>query len=136
MQTIDYERQEKLRVEKLFATKHRNGFKSKTDFTDWYLTTLRKQNYSCYYCDTSIFDINRLIDLKKLRERKIGYGWRGRVLEIDKKENVKGYNSENCVLSCYYCNNDKSYTLDSEDYKEYFGRNRSEYFKILIRNEE
>jgi hypothetical protein len=135
METYEYEQKEKSRVENLFSTKHKNGFKTKEDFSDWYILTLRKQNYCCYYCETSIFDINRLIDDKKLKERKIGYGWRGRVLEIDRKTNGKGYNSDNCVLSCYYCNNDKSYTLDSEDYKMYFGENRSKYFKSIIKNE-
>jgi hypothetical protein len=69
-----------------------------------------------------------LIDSKKLKTRKTKYGCRGPVLEIDKKENDRGYYPDNCVLACYYCNNDKSYITDSDDYKVNFGGNRKRYF--------
>lgn len=59
-----------------------------------------------------------------------GEGRRGPVLEIDKNDET--YVPENCVLSCYYCNNDKSYTSSKEDYKVYFGKNRHQYFKTLL----
>jgi len=57
-------------------------------------------------------------------------GRRGPVLEIDKNDDT--YVPKNCVLSCYYCNNDKSYTSSKEDYKDYFGKNRHQYFKTLL----
>ena len=41
---------------------------------------------------------------------------RGGKLEVDRKDNKKGYNEENCVLSCAICNNDKS---DKFTYKEF-----------------
>ena len=124
---------EKERVKKLYTTKkHKPGFKTNEDFVNWYVIKILNQNFKCYYCKTSIFDINKLIDAKKLKTRKTGYGKRGNVLEIDKKINETGYNPDNCVLSCYYCNNDKSYILDSEEYKKHFGKNRKKYFRKLL----
>lgn len=134
MTTDNYLLQEGARVDKLFAAKHRAGFDTKREFTEWFLSAMKHQRFCCYYCNTSIFDIQDLIKQGKLKSRKTGYGERGPILEIDKKDNAKGYHPDNCVLSCYYCNNDKSYTLDAEVYKEYFGVNRNRYFKILLGN--
>jgi hypothetical protein len=52
------------------------------------------------------------------------------VLEIDK--NVNTYSTDTCVMSCYYCNNDKNYTLEKEEYKKYFCEDRKKYFKKLL----
>lgn len=122
------------RLEKLCGTKHKKGFGSKDKFVQWALAQLKEQKYSCYYCETSIFNIKALIECKKLKTRKTGHGVRGPVLEVDKKSNGLGYSPTNCVFSCYYCNNDKSYTMDSEDYKEHFGLNRKKYFDNLIKS--
>ena len=127
----EFLRNEKVRIGKLYSTKHRKGFSNKDEFAKWFENTIKSQNFKCYYCDTSIFDIRSLIDQEKLKTRKIGYGTRGPNLEIDRKINSNGYTKENCVLSCYYCNNDKSYILDSEVYKKYFGENRKKYFEYL-----
>lgn len=130
----DFIKQEKERISKLFSTKHKPGFQSQTDLANWYERQIKKQKFKCYYCDTSIFDICSLIEINKIKTRRIRFGVRGPVLEIDKKINGNGYTPDNCVLSCYYCNNDKSYTLDSEDYKEHFGKNRNKYFEYLKNN--
>jgi hypothetical protein len=122
---------EQEQVLKLFSSKHKTGFNDKMEFAEWFTSRLEKQNFSCYYCETSILEIRSLIDNGLLKTRKTGYGWRGPVLEVDKRSNHLGYNPENCVLSCYYCNNDKSYTLDSEAYKRFFGPNRKVFFKYL-----
>ena len=103
-------------------------------FCAWYKNQLQTQDFRCHYCETSIFDINRLIDAGKLKTRKTGYGVRGRTLEIDKKENDLGYIEMNCVLSCYYCNNDKSYIFDDETYKQFFGPAKRKYFESLLKN--
>jgi len=127
----EFLKNEKLRMGKLYSKKHRKGFPSKDEFVKWFENTIKSQNFKCYYCDTSIFDIRLLIDQEKLKTRKIRYGARGRNFEIDRKINSDGYTKKNCVLSCYYCNNDKSYTLDSKDYKKHFGENRKKYFEYL-----
>jgi 5-methylcytosine-specific restriction endonuclease McrA len=130
--TDEYEQDELIRVRKLYGSRHKKGFVSKDDLANWFIKKLDDQEFCCFYCDTSIFDLKKLIKDKKLKTRKTGYGERGPVLEIDKKENGLGYARENCVLACYYCNNDKSYVSDWEEYKTCFGGNRHEYFKSLI----
>ncbi len=130
----EYLEKEKLRVSKLYKEKHRNGFITKETFVDWYIKQIQKQDFKCYYCETSIFYMIKLIESNYLKARKIGYGVRGKVLEIDKKVNENGYNPENCVLACYYCNNDKSYTIESDEYKKYFGNNRKKYFENLLKS--
>lgn len=135
METVSKEQfviQELQRVAKLFGIKYRVGFPTKEAFTTWYVNQLQKQDFNCYYCDTSIFDIRKLINRNKLLTRKTGYGVRGPILEIDKMINAEGYLPANCVLSCYYCNNDKSYTLNSVDYKKFFGPTRKAFFEHLL----
>jgi hypothetical protein len=126
-------RAEEARVLKLYnSSKHKAGFINKKNFANWFLGRLEKQNFCCFYCETSIIDIKELISKKLLKTRKTGYGFRGPVLEIDKMVNDMGYNPQNCVLSCYYCNNDKSYILHSSVYKIHFGANRKRYFDSLL----
>ena len=128
----DFLKNEKVRIGKLYSTKkHGKGFSNKDEFVRWFENTIKAQDFKCYYCDTSIFDIRSLINQDKLKTRKIGYGTRGPNLEIDRKINSNGYTKENCVLSCYYCNNDKSYIFDSKAYKKYFGESRKKYFEYL-----
>ena len=128
----DFLKNEKVRIGKLFSRKkHGKGFLNKYEFVKWFENTIKAQDFKCYYCDTSILDIRLLIKQGKLKIRRIGYGARGPILEIDRKTNSKGYTKDNCVLSCYYCNNDKSYILNSEVYKKYFGENRKIFFEYL-----
>ena len=130
--------QEYLNIEYARAKKNlyksdRKAFGSAEKLAVWFVEKLKHQNFKCFYCETSIFDINKLIDAGLLKTRAVrGEGRRGPVLEIDKNDNT--YIPENCVLSCYYCNNDKSYTSSKEDYKEYFGNNRHKYIKTLLYN--
>lgn len=123
---IEYERAKK----NLFKS-GRKSFGSSIQLAEWFVQKLKDQDFRCFYCETSIFDINRLIEVGKLKTRAVrGGGCRGPVLEIDKNDDT--YIPENCVLSCYYCNNDKSYTSTMQDYKQYFGVNRNRYFKELL----
>jgi hypothetical protein len=121
---------QRIRVKKLYAAKH-IGFGDAASLAHWYVEQLQRQHCKCFYCDTSIHDINKLIAANLLKTRSVkGTGKRGPVLEIDKQGN--GYNKKECVLACYYCNNDKSYTCSKEDYKKYFGPNRKQYFILLM----
>ncbi len=129
----DYLQAERERVAKLYTTKHKKGFPTKYSFVDWYSKQIQSQHYSCYYCETSIIDIKSLIKMDKLKTRKTRYGVRGPVLEINRKINCNGYSPDNCVLSCYYCNNDKSYITDGDDYQINFGGNRKRYFCMLMK---
>ena len=127
-----YKIEEYDRVRKNLYTDERRIFGTKNDLAAWFIQQLKKQNYCCYYCETSIFLIKKLIANKLLKTRNTrGEGKRGPVLEIDKNDDT--YIPGNCVLSCYYCNNDKSYISAKEDYKKYFGENRKKYFEELIK---
>jgi len=74
----EFLKSEKVRIGKLYSKKHRKGFPSKDEFVKWFESTIKAQDFKCYYCDTSIFDIRLLIDQEKLKTRKIRYGARGR----------------------------------------------------------
>jgi len=131
MNQQEYIKQEFARAKKNLYKSERKTFGSADKLAAWFVEKLKSQKFSCFYCETSIFDINKLIDAGLLKTRAVrGEGRRGPVLEIDKNDDT--YVPENCVLSCYYCNNDKSYTSSKEDYKGYFGKNRRQYFKTLL----
>ena len=122
---------QRVRVQKLYAQKH-TAFGSAAAFANWFVEQLKEYECKCFYCDSSIHDINKLIDEGLLKARSVrGNGKRGPVLEIDKQEN--GYCIDECVLACYYCNNDKSYTCSKDNYKKYFGPNRKLYFDSLLK---
>ncbi|MFZ6011924.1 MAG: hypothetical protein ACOYXT_16400 [Bacteroidota bacterium] len=133
MKIDSFIKKEKARFKKLCSKKRQTGFGSTSKFVEWATNALISQKFGCYYCNTSIFDIKLLINKSKLKRRKIGHGFRGPVLEVDKMRNSLGYSAKNCVLSCHYCNNDKSYTTDSTDYKTHFGKNRRKYLKTLLK---
>jgi hypothetical protein len=129
---IDYESyytQERKRVAKNYNKAKHKGIDNRNDFADWFIGQLKAHNCQCHYCETSIHDIERLINSGLLKQRKTGFGYRGKILEIDKNDD--DYTKHKCVLSCYYCNNDKSYTSEKDEYKEHFGANRYFYFKKL-----
>ncbi len=127
-----YFEEQRKRVEKLYNGKKHSNFRNRKKFAIWYVEQLKKYECKCYYCETSIHDIVNLIEKGSLKTRAVrGNGSRGSVLEIDKSNNT--YSKDTCVLACYYCNNDKSYTLDKEEYKKYFGKNRKKYFQILLK---
>ena len=133
MNHIEFQELERKRVLKLYSQKKHAAFGSKKLLADWFCKKLKEQRAKCYYCNTSIHDINRLIDAGKLRTRKVrNAGVRGKSLEIDKINNKDGYGDTNNVLACYYCNNDKSYTIDGADYKKHFGQNREKYHQFLL----
>ena len=49
-------------------------------------------------------------------------------LNADKTNNAESH----IVLACYYCNNDKSNTIEPEIFKKFFGKQKSISFKDLI----
>ncbi|MBA7587177.1 hypothetical protein ES695_02990 [Candidatus Atribacteria bacterium 1244-E10-H5-B2] len=46
------------------------------------------------------------------------YKGRGKILELERKDNEKGYSEKNCVLACAICNNAKSNKFTCEEFKE------------------
>lgn len=126
---------ETLRIEKYYKTNESKllGFESKERFIDWYLHELYFHQCSCHYCGIKIYELRNLIERGIIRGRKVSNGGiRGLNFEIDRKNPFDEYNERNCVLSCYYCNNDKSNTFDYEIYKEVLGPARGLAWNNLI----
>jgi len=102
----------------------KSGFANLEDFLAWY----HDQNKICHYCGLSEEESQALVMngflLSKRFPQKgvIGRGTsRGTWLEIDRKNPALNYSRENCVLSCYFCNNDKSDIFSAEEYKQFIG---------------
>lgn len=118
----------------------KNGFDSFQDFLDWYKKQENKEGEKCcYYCGLTEEESQRIVMEGKLesnrfpKDGKIEKGKnRGVWLEIDRDKPKGDYSKDNCVLACYFCNNDKSDVFKSA--KEYikFKKNRLEYLKKLL----
>lgn len=112
------------RVDKYKSKKNAELFKKK----------LTKQELCCYFCNIDIRDIQSLIKNNIIYPRKRGnHGYSGMHFEIEHLDADKANdNSNNIVLACYYCNNDKSNTIEPEIFKDFFGKRKGEAFKCLI----
>ena len=109
------------------------GFGGRHHFADWYLHELYIHENKCHYCNTDILDIRRLINAGIIGGRKVsGGGLRGPNVEVDRKDPFGIYNNANCVLSCYYCNNDKSNTFDYETYLNIIGPSKHQALLRLL----
>jgi hypothetical protein len=109
------------------------GFGGVQEFIKWYLNELDNNRHTCHYCNTDILEIRQLINDGVISGRAVSNsGLRGPNLEIDRKDPFALYDHQNCVLSCYYCNNDKSNTFSYDIYKKIFGSLRRESWVELI----
>jgi hypothetical protein len=105
---------------------------SKKEFLNWYTENI---NLGCYYCGLEIETQIRIIESGKLSSNrfftyKYKYksgleknGTRGKSFEVDRKNPKGPYSSSNCVLSCYFCNNDKSDVFKESQYFNFIGAN-------------
>lgn len=103
---------------------------SKKEFLKWYI---ENSKLGCYYCgleietqtqliENGILNSNRFFNFKY--ENKNGvekYGTRGKSFEVDRKNPKGPYSSDNCVLCCYFCNNDKSDVFTELQYCAFIG---------------
>lgn len=69
---------------------------------------------NCSYCNITIEQIEQLADKKKLFKKSLR-GWR---LEIDRLNSNLEYTYDNCVMSCYWCNNAKTDEFTEKEFKE------------------
>lgn len=100
-------------------------FKNFNHFYKWYRTQYEIQEGKCYYCKTDEKVIANLFE-KKFQNRK--RTTRGKHLEIERRDATDNlYNEENCVLACYFCNNDKSDIFEENEYLEYL-KDRKGFF--------
>lgn len=68
---------------------------------------------TCAYCGITIDEVTELANNQKLFKKN----YRGWSLEIDRKDSNKEYYPENCVMSCYWCNNAKTDEFTYEEFK-------------------
>jgi len=115
------------RIRQLYNNKKGADFKFNDfkEFYDWYLKQYDKQNGCCYYCKSDEKIISTLFEKKYTNIKRTT---RGKHLEVERRDsNVNEYNSKNCVLACYFCNNDKSDIFSEEEYFEYL-KDRKSFF--------
>lgn len=114
------------------SKKHSLGFISSNSLAEWWISQLKAQEGCCSYCNTPIELIRKLITNKLLSGRKVkGEGIRGPYLELERMVPEAGYSPTNCVLICYYCNNDKSNVYSYEEYKEFLAPAKKKHFMYL-----
>ena len=111
-----------------------NDFESAQDFFNWYLSQEKK----CAYCKISEEEVRFIVINGALKSKRFPENGilkqgkaRGYYLEVDRKNPDKGYSKDNCVLACYFCNNDKSDVFDYYSYQKFFQR-RKEFLQELI----
>ena len=113
----------------------RNEFRSFDDFSDWY----QEQGKVCHFCGLLEAELQELVLTGKVQSKRfpengqISWGRaRGVWLEIDRLDWSDSYSRDNCVLSCYFCTNDKSDVFDGRTYVLFF-QNRAGYLRNLLK---
>lgn len=131
---LDTERKDEItqikRIRALYHNKKSLEYFDLQDFSDfnafykWHQNQYKKQDGKCYYCKTDEKVIATLFE-KKYKDRKRTN--RGSHLEIERKDSLQNkYDRANCVLACYFCNNDKSDIFNEQEYLEYL-KNRNTF---------
>lgn len=129
---LDIERKHEIQIIKRIRTLYHNkvnldgfGFESFLSFYNWYKNQYNTQNGKCYYCKTDEKVIATLFEKKFINRKRTT---RGKHLEVERRDSTDNlYNLENCVLACYFCNNDKSDIFNESEYLEYL-RDRTSFF--------
>lgn len=115
---------------------NKSEFESFEDFKEWH-----SQEKVCHYCGLTEVDSQEIVHKGILTSNRFPFNGffargvnRGYWLEIDRKQPKGKYSRENCVLSCYFCNNDKSDVFTETQYIE-FKKDRVGFLKGLLKNE-
>jgi len=127
-------------IEKLksnFSQRKQMGLNSFDDFED-FLNWHNEQKKECFYCGLKEQEMQEIVMKGILKSNRfpqngiIGRGQsRGVWLEVDRLKPKENYSRANCVLCCYFCNNDKSDVFEGNEYKK-FMENRVEYLRQKI----
>jgi hypothetical protein len=138
MSTFNYNPKSERQLKNWFSAKKKKSkisFKVFEDFKEWY----DNQDKKCHYCGLTEQESQELVMTGKLKSKRFPENGalkrgknRGIFLEIDRKDSNKNYSKDNCVLACYFCNNDKSDLFDAEEYKKFF-QDRANYLKKIIK---
>ena len=113
------------RIKRLYNSDRKEGFKSLRDFYVWFI----EQGDSCHYCGVKESIVTFLFSQGILKSKRL----RGKYFEIDRKDPNGSYTKENCVLTCYFCNNDKSDIFDYFQYTQITKRGRKELLEEMYR---
>jgi len=112
----------------------KDGFGSLNEFIMWYSA----QDKKCHYCEIEEKTVQELVCSGYLVSKRFPSDHRltrgrsrGVWLELDRKNPLGLYSEENCVLCCYFCNNDKSDIFTEEEYRS-FRNNRDTYLNELL----
>jgi hypothetical protein len=121
-----------------FNRRKREGKNKFIDFNaykKWY----ENQSKECYYCHIEEEVCQEIVKKGILKSGRFpinGVPERGKArglwLEVDRLKPKESYSEVNCVLACYFCNNDKSDIFHGDEYKEFF-QNRKKYLKNLLK---
>lgn len=81
----------------------------------------------CHYCQITQQEINQLWEIEKTKGKDLTKRGRGRKLELERMApNTEYSDLKNLVFACYWCNNAKTDTFTSEEFKEV-----GEVFRII-----
>ena len=80
-----------------------------TDYIDeqWVKDELEKNSMKCHYCKCEL-------------QQSQGGNYIQNQYSIDRIDNNKGHNKDNCVISCLSCNNKRYYKIPYEEFKKQF----------------
>jgi hypothetical protein len=111
-----------------------NEFIDFEEFKNWYIS----KEKICYYCGIKEEECQEIVAFGILKSNRfpqngiLGRGQsRGMWLEIDRLIPKNNYSLDNCVLCCYFCNNDKSDVFQGEEYFK-FQKDRVGYLRNLL----
>jgi hypothetical protein len=110
-------------------------FKDFNSFYKWHKNQYEHQEGKCYYCEVEEKVVAKFFE-KKYHAGHAGKRNRGKHLEIERKDATllnNLYNGENCVLACYFCNNDKSDIFSEDESREYL-KDRKRFLNAQIEN--
>ena len=134
---LNYEMKPEEKLKSDFSRRKQKGLNHYVDFQEfknWYDSNEKV----CYYCGLKEEECQKIVKTGILKSNrfpqdgKLGRGQsRGMWLEIDRLHPKDNYSLSNCVLCCYFCNNDKSDVFHGQDYKE-FQNDRVGYLRKLL----
>jgi hypothetical protein len=118
-----------------------SGFNNLEDFANWYKTNV--EDGTCGYCGLTERECQEIVHkglLTSLRfpiYKNTSQGVnRGYWLEIDRRNPIGLYSRENCIPSCYFCNNDKSDVFTEQQYREFVADRLGFLRRLIDQNQE
>ncbi len=112
-----------------------NSFKGFEDFEDWY----NNQDKKCHFCGLKEEESQEIVCRGLLTSNRFPLGGelargrsRGMWLEVDRLSPKENYSRKNCVLCCYFCNNDKSDVFYGDEYTK-FMNDRVGYLRNILK---